>query len=65
MLKIDSLTASYRNTEVLKNVSFSLTPHTFTAVLGKNGCGKSTLVSCINQQLRYTGKICFGDHNLA
>lgn len=65
MLKIDSLTASYRNTEVLKNVSFSLTPHTFTAVLGKNGCGKSTLVSCINQQLRYTGKISFGDHNLA
>lgn len=65
MLKIDHLCAACRGTEILKDVSFSLTPHTFTAVLGKNGCGKSTLVSCINQQLRYTGKISFGDRDLA
>lgn len=65
MLKLDHLSAAYKGAEVLKNISFSLTPHTFTAVLGKNGCGKSTLVSCINQQLRYTGRITFGESDLA
>lgn len=65
MLKIENLSASYRKTPVLENVSFSLKPHTFTAVLGKNGCGKSTLVSCINQQMRYIGKISYADYNLS
>lgn len=80
MLKVEQVSLSYRETGVqrkhrnascqnsglvLDNVSFCLKPHTFTAVLGKNGCGKSTLVSCINQQLHYTGKISYADTNLA
>lgn len=65
MLKIEQLCASYHNNKILDHISLSLTPHTFTAVLGKNGCGKSTLVSCINQQIRYTGKISYGDQNIA
>lgn len=65
MLKVENLSASYRGSRILDEVSFSLKPHTFTAVLGKNGCGKSTLVSCINQQMHYTGKIFCKDQNLA
>lgn len=65
MLHVKNLSASYGRTAILQDVSFQLRPHTFTAVVGRNGCGKSTLVSCINQQLRYTGEIAFGDKNLA
>lgn len=65
MLNVQNLSAAYHGTVILDQVGFSLTPHTVTAVLGKNGCGKSTLVSCINQQMRYTGKISYGDQNIA
>lgn len=65
MLQVKNLCAAHGKNQILQNVSFQLRPHTFTAVVGRNGCGKSTLVSCINQQLRYTGEITFGDRNLA
>lgn len=65
MLEINGLSAGYRGKEVLKNVSFSVQPHKMTVVLGRNGCGKSTLVSCINQQIAdYTGEIRFQDRDL-
>lgn len=65
MLKTENLSAAYQGKKVLENISFTLKPHTFTAILGKNGCGKSTLVSCINQQKRYTGKISYADNDIA
>ena len=65
MLEINGLSAGYRGKEVLKNVSFSVQPHKMTVVLGRNGCGKSTLISCINQQIAdYTGEIRFQDRDL-
>ena len=65
MLKFEEVSAAYSKTPILERVSFQLVPHKFTAVIGKNGCGKSTLVSCINQELRYTGEISFGDRSVA
>lgn len=65
MLTIQNLRAAYGRREVLNNVSFSLTPHKLTAVIGKNGCGKSTLVSCVNQMLPYTGEISWSGQNLS
>ena len=60
-----NLSAGYGSRTVLENVSFSLKPHKITVLLGKNGCGKSTLVSCINQQLPgYTGKIICCDRDV-
>lgn len=65
MLTIQNLRVSYGRREVLNNVSFSLTPHKLTAVIGKNGCGKSTLVGCVNQMLPYTGEISWSGQNLS
>lgn len=60
-----NLSAGYGSRAVLKNVSFSVRPHKLTVLLGKNGCGKSTLVSCINQQLPdYTGLITCCDRDI-
>ena len=65
MLKFDQLTTSYDGKLVLNRLSFTLTPHQLTVIVGKNGCGKSTLVSCINQEQPYTGEITCFDRNLA
>lgn len=41
--------------EILKNLSLTLEPGTFAAVLGHNGCGKSTLAKHMNGILLPTG----------
>lgn len=64
MLEFRNVCAGYGRKRVLNGVSFQLIPHKMTAVIGRNGCGKSTLVSCVNGQLRYTGEITFSEKNL-
>lgn len=56
-LKIDIKKAAYRNRVVLKNVRFTAEPGSFTAVIGRNGCGKSTLISCIAGLMPFDGII--------
>ncbi|MBQ2840982.1 MAG: ABC transporter ATP-binding protein [Oscillospiraceae bacterium] len=65
MLEIKHLTAKRKNKTVLNDISFSLKPHTVTAVIGKNGCGKSTLCECINQTVPYVGEILYSGRNIA
>ena len=64
MLEIKNLSVKQKGIPVLENISFRLRPHRFTALLGLNGTGKSTLISCINQQLPYVGSIAFSDRDL-
>ena len=51
ILKLDHINYSYHTldgeTKALSDISFSLTPGEFTAVVGPSGCGKSTLLSLI------------------
>ena len=65
MLEIRNLHARLSRRDILRGVDLTLTPHTLTAVVGRNGCGKSTLVGCINQTSPYTGEILFSGRNLA
>ena len=48
-LKVSHLQAGYRDTRILKDITFSVAQHEMIAVLGRNGCGKTTL-------LKATGK---------
>ena len=43
MLEIQHLTAGYGEKTILHDISLSFPPGTVTAILGVNGCGKSTL----------------------
>ena len=54
---IKNLSAAYGKKQILTNLTFSLKPGTFTALIGKNGSGKSTLLGCINGRIPYTGEI--------
>jgi len=60
MLTINSLSASYGKNEILRNISLCLTEGSFTALVGKNGCGKSTFVSCLGSSLDFKGEITVG-----
>lgn len=47
MLQFDRLCAGYEGLERLHQVSADLAPGQLTAVIGPNGCGKSTLMKCM------------------
>ena len=57
MLRFDHVSAGYGRKNVLRDISFQLRPNRLTVLVGPNGSGKSTMLACVNQQLRYAGKI--------
>lgn len=65
MLKIENLKVEIKNSTILDGISLSVRPHTITALIGKNASGKSTLLSCLTGERKYTGKITFCDKDLA
>ena len=53
MMEIKNLCYHYTGgPDVLKDISFSLEPGQFLAILGNNGVGKSTLLKCFNHILK-------------
>lgn len=56
MIQAKNICYRYKGSpEVLKNISFSLEPGKFLAILGNNGVGKSTLLKCFNGILKADG----------
>ena len=49
VLKVENLSKSYGNTEVLKNISFEVYKGDIKVFIGSSGTGKSTMLRCINQ----------------
>lgn len=47
LLAINNLKKTYKNLEVLKNISFSVNKGEFISILGASGCGKTTLLRLI------------------
>ena len=51
LLELKHVSYSYHTPEgetaALKNITFSVAPGEFTAIVGPSGCGKSTLLSVI------------------
>jgi len=65
MLEIKNLNVRIGKKQLLHDMNLRLKPHTITALVGRNGCGKTTLVSCINQMQNYTGEILYRGNSLA
>lgn len=51
-----------KNCPVLKNISLEIPSNTFCCIVGKSGCGKSTIASLLTGKLpNYKGEILIGD----
>lgn len=60
LIRMENATLSYGKKEVISNLSFQIRQGEVTAIEGKNGCGKSTLIEGIrllaNKRETYNGK---------
>jgi ABC-2 type transport system ATP-binding protein len=57
MIKINGLSKSYSNNEVLKNISMEFSKGKAYGIVGENGAGKTTLFRCIAGLESYNGEI--------
>ncbi len=66
MLTVSHLTKSYQRGHLaLDNLSFEIKPHSFTAVLGPSGAGKTTLFRCLLQLIQPdSGEVYFQGQDL-
>ncbi len=51
ILEIDNISFSYRDRRILSGINFSVKKGEICGLLGPNGCGKTTLLKCINRVL--------------
>lgn len=52
MLTAENISVSFRNRQILNDVSVRVVPGQFTAVVGPNGAGKSTLLKLLSGEMR-------------
>ena len=65
MLELQNIYYTRDGKDILKNVSFTIHPHTFVAITGPNGSGKSTLAKMIMGILQPdSGKILFNGEDI-
>ncbi len=57
LLEMKSVTVSYRENTVLRDVSLSLDSGDWLMVVGPNGAGKSTLISAVSGMAPHTGQV--------
>ena len=48
LLEVKGIQKSFQNTEVLKNINFSLEKGKVLSIIGSSGSGKTTLLRCLN-----------------
>lgn len=63
LLEIKNLSVSINNKAILKDISMQFEKGKINAIIGPNGCGKSTLIKAISSDISYEGNINFNDVN--
>ncbi|MDD2474043.1 MULTISPECIES: ABC transporter ATP-binding protein [unclassified Methanoculleus] len=62
-LDLDNVGVSFGNNIVLEEITTTFKSGEMTAVIGRNGIGKTTLLKAIGNQIKRTGTITFDDGN--
>ena len=55
MFELQHVTVGYGGAPVLQDLSFAVRPGQVTALVGPNGCGKTTLLKAMARQLPLAG----------
>ena len=55
LIKVENLSKSYGDNEVLSNVNMQIEKGEVIAIIGPSGCGKSTFIRTLNQLENVTG----------
>jgi phosphate transport system ATP-binding protein len=70
ILRIESLSAWFGETQAVRDVTLEILAHEVTAIIGPSGCGKSTLLRCLNRMhesgptARVEGQVFFHDQDI-
>src|SRR5690606_24647332 len=64
-LEVADLSFSYQDHRVLEEITLDVEGGELVGVLGPNGCGKTTLIKCINHVHAPKGSVRFGGHDVA
>ena len=66
MIQFKNITKTYKEDEVLKNLSFSIAKGSLVAIIGGSGSGKTTTLKMINRLIKPTsGQICIDGEDIA
>ncbi|MGK7392102.1 MAG: ABC transporter ATP-binding protein [Candidatus Cyclobacteriaceae bacterium M2_1C_046] len=66
IMKINELTAGYKDTTVIKDINFNLERGKLICLMGPNGAGKSTLLRCISGLQKYnSGSVSLKDKDFS
>jgi len=64
VLKVENLVAGYEQRVLLRNLFLCVPDPAFVAIIGHNGCGKTTLFRALTGQIPYQGTIAVADQDL-
>ena len=64
MISAINISKRYGKKEILKNISIEAKPGQIVSIIGKNGCGKTTLMQILSGSMKASeGSISFFGHN--
>lgn len=55
MIKLRNISAGYNKVEIIKNINVTFEEGSITSIIGKNGCGKTTLLRTASNLLKPFG----------
>lgn len=58
MIKLNNVTSGYMGVSIIKNISLTIEKGKIISIIGKNGCGKTTLLKTASKIIEpYSGDI--------
>lgn len=64
MIKVNHIAKRYGKNEILKDISFEISPNEIVCIIGRNGCGKSTLMQVLAGAIKPDfGELLYSDKN--
>lgn len=63
-LYVSDVSVYYGSKCAVQNVSFNIQPGQLTAIIGNNGCGKTSLIRAVMNFVKHSGKCMLGELQL-